>query len=39
MQSEKNQDRERLDYKTLLANAKQALKLVAMSTTGYTYAI
>ncbi|MEH1897896.1 MAG: hypothetical protein V7K94_21860 [Nostoc sp.] len=27
MQSEKNQDRDQLDYKTLLANAKQALKL------------
>ncbi|MEH2137811.1 hypothetical protein [Nostoc sp.] len=27
MQSENNQDRDRLDYKTLLANAKQALKL------------
>ncbi|MBN3908142.1 MAG: hypothetical protein HWQ35_16820 [Nostoc sp. NMS1] len=27
MQSEKNQDRDQLDYKTLLGNAKQALKL------------
>ncbi|QLE51892.1 hypothetical protein FD724_30165 [Nostoc sp. C057] len=27
MQSEKNQDPDQLDYKTLLANAKQALKL------------
>ncbi|MEH2264130.1 hypothetical protein [Nostoc sp.] len=27
MQSEKNKDRDQLDYKTLLANAKQALKL------------
>ncbi|WP_392531685.1 hypothetical protein [Nostoc sp. C117] len=27
MQSEKNSDGDRLDYKTLLANAKQALKL------------
>ncbi|MCC5641597.1 hypothetical protein LC607_01210 [Nostoc sp. CHAB 5824] len=27
MQSEKNQDQDQLDYKTLLANAKQALKL------------
>ncbi|MEH2077102.1 MAG: hypothetical protein V7K57_22340 [Nostoc sp.] len=27
MQSENNQDRDQLDYKTLLANAKQALKL------------
>ena len=27
MQSEKNQDQDQLDYKALLANAKQALKL------------
>jgi hypothetical protein len=27
MESEKNQDQDQLDYKTLLANAKQALKL------------